>query len=489
MNQFLYYPAYFSLSFLIVLLTIPIVKVVAYRVGAIDKGADRKIHTGEVARLGGASIFVAFVCVAFFVYYDDLLLFTHYKIFGILVGSFVVFLLGVYDDIKGIKVWSKLAWQTLAALIVYFWGVKIEEIFNPFSGGGIGLFYLSLPFTVLWILVITNAFNLVDGLDGLAAGTGIVIALTISFTINDFNQICLLVAMTGALAGFLRYNFYPASIFMGDSGSLFVGFFLGAVSIANYQKGTALIAFLVPVIAFGFPLMDMFYAVIRRFSRGVPLGQADKEHMHHKLIEWGLSKKKAVYVLYAFNIFLMILALYAIRSKSEEKFLLLTIFVVVVIVGVKLFGYADFIPSVKILKHNIFLDRKRKYFSFLIRKFRENLKRSTTRDVNNAVNVVEKFLLDIGFDYAEMSLNSPVFPEGKQVIINKSDNSDKLIHLRFPLLDGEKTVGYMGLKRDMTKDDPYVSMDILSLTLSREIVRIVKKFERSGTHQPNRKNK
>ncbi len=466
---------FFSISFIIVFVTVPLIKIVAFHVGAVDRGEERRIHVGEIPRLGGVAIFIAFLVVSVVIAYRSGISIQFNKFFGMLAGSSIVFLLGVYDDIKGAGIWIKLTVQAVAASVIYYFGIRINVIFNPFEGSEVSLVYLGLPATILWIIVITNAVNLIDGLDGLAAGTGILIAITLSLMTNDFVYISLLVALVGALLGFLKYNFYPASIFMGDSGSLFLGFFLGAMSIANYQKGAALITLLIPVMAFGFPLMDMFYAVLRRFARGIPIGQADKEHIHHKLVEWGLSKRKAVYVLYFFNFCLMFLALHAMRSRSDVTFIYLVVFVVVVIIGIKIFGYLDIIPSIKAWKKSFIFNRRRKYFSFILSKLGKDLEKIDNKNIQQFLEKLTAFLRSLEFDFANIRISYRADNEIYHILIdgNKSDND---LIITIPMLNGKRKVGYVELGRKFKKNKPYVSMDLLILTFSKEIPGLLKKY-------------
>jgi len=191
---------------------------------------------------------------------------------GVLIASTMVFLIGLYDDFRSVRVRYKLIGEIIAAGIVYAWGVKITILTNPF-GTAFVLGWLSLPVTVLWIIIITNAFNLIDGIDGLAAGTGILIAATLFFLLegSDIHLRLTFALLAGSLAGFLVYNFPPASIFMGDSGSLFAGFLLASVSIISSHKATAMATMMIPVLAFSMPVIDMLYAVLRRYYRGIPL--------------------------------------------------------------------------------------------------------------------------------------------------------------------------------------------------------------------------
>ena len=249
-GKFYYLFSYFSVSFVLAVLIVPLMKPLSFEVGAVDTGSWRRVHTGIIPRLGGIGIFLAFAVPLIFSLTRGEWDAFHDSMTGILVASAIVFLVGVYDDIKGARVRHKLLAEIAASVLVYSWGVRITAISNPF-GGMITLGWLALPVTVLWIIIITNAVNLIDGLDGLAAGTVILIAATLfSLTGSEFHLQLTFILLIGSMLGFLLYNFPPASIFMGDSGSLFLGFFLASTSIISLKKATAMATIMVPIIAF-----------------------------------------------------------------------------------------------------------------------------------------------------------------------------------------------------------------------------------------------
>ncbi len=367
-----YFISYFTAAFILALCITPLLRPLAFSVGAVDTGTGRRAHSGIIPRLGGIAIFLAFALPMAFSLtrgaWDDL----HVKMLGILVASAVVLVIGICDDLKGATVRNKLIAEVLAAGIIYAWGIRITDVSSPF-GGHIPLGLFSLPVTILWIIVITNAVNLIDGLDGLAAGTGILVAAT--FTLlpgTDFHLQLIYIILAGSLAGFLIYNFPPASIFMGDAGSLFLGFFLASTSILSARKATALATLMIPIVAFMFPLMDMFYAVIRRYYRGVPLGEADREHIHHKLLAMGLSKKKVLLLISLVNVAVMVLVLLLVRQQLNVEFIGLILVVVVAVIGLRLFGYVEFVPFVKERVRSFEISRRSKYFNYVIKRFRRD---------------------------------------------------------------------------------------------------------------------
>ncbi|NIN91565.1 MAG: undecaprenyl/decaprenyl-phosphate alpha-N-acetylglucosaminyl 1-phosphate transferase, partial [Candidatus Aenigmarchaeota archaeon] len=197
-----------------------------------------------------------------------------------------------------------------AAIILFLFGFEIQRISNPF-GSAIHLGWLSLPVTVFWLVGLSNAFNLIDGIDGLASGVAFFATsalLAVALFLGNILPSLFTAALAGATLGFLRYNFNPARIFMGDSGSLFLGFTIAAISIHGSEKAHAAVAILIPIVALGLPIMDTFLAIARRVYRGFPIPTADKEHIHHKLIQYGFSHRRAALMLYSFCIVLSFLA-------------------------------------------------------------------------------------------------------------------------------------------------------------------------------------
>lgn len=339
------YATLFIISFVIALIITPLVRWLSLSLGATEKLEVRKVHTKRViARLGGVAIFVAF--------YSTLLLFffvdrsTFQNLFSILKAIFpatlLILCLGIYDDLKGADAKIKFLFQLLASLIVIFNGIRIDIITNPFvNGQSFDLGIWDIPLTVLWLIFITNAMNLLDGLDGLAAGVASIISFTIFFIAlyqKNYIMMALSMSLAGATIGFLRYNFNPAKIFMGDSGSLFLGFTLACISIKGCQKSATTVALLIPVIAMGLPITDTLLAIIRRFLNGRNIFRADNEHIHHQLVKLGLSHRTVVILLYIISICLGLIAFLYATVRDEFIAGILFIVCAIVFVGIKIFG-------------------------------------------------------------------------------------------------------------------------------------------------------
>lgn len=294
------------LAFLLALALTPAVRALALRRGWLDRpDGRRKAHTMPVPRLGGVAVYTAFLlaCGAVLVLVKDV------RTFGpefleawrhLAVAGTAVMLVGLADDLRGVRPATKLLVQGLAAFYLYHHGYRVMLLSNPF-GEQFALGLLSLPITLLWFIGASNAFNLIDGLDGLAAGIGLFATGTVFVTalINDSWEASLLAAaLGGALIGFLRYNLAPASIFLGDCGSLFVGFALAAVAVRGSMKASTAVALLVPVLALALPLFDTSLAVARRLATGRSVFEADADHVHHRLLRRGFSPSGALIVLY-----------------------------------------------------------------------------------------------------------------------------------------------------------------------------------------------
>ncbi|MBN8229209.1 undecaprenyl/decaprenyl-phosphate alpha-N-acetylglucosaminyl 1-phosphate transferase [Corallococcus macrosporus] len=318
--------------------------------GWLDQAnSSRKVHVRPIPRLGGIGIvggFFAPLCALFLVDsgVGDQFLAQTELIVGLFVGGAIIAGLGFYDDLKGAGAKLKFSVQFAVALGLYALGFRIEVLANPF-GAELTLGLLSLPLTVLWVVGVINALNLIDGLDGLAGGVaffGVGTHFLLALMRGDVLLCLLMVALAGAILGFLVFNFNPASIFMGDTGSMFLGFVLAAVSIKTSSKSGTAVALLVPVMALGLPIMDTLLAMVRRSLLGRPLFSADKEHIHHRLMSrFLLSHRTTVLVLYALCTLFMLTALGLHFANSTQSALLLSGVGVVIMVLMRKLGYLD----------------------------------------------------------------------------------------------------------------------------------------------------
>ncbi|MGI6337166.1 MAG: MraY family glycosyltransferase [Eubacteriales bacterium] len=325
----------FLVAGIVAFATTPLVKKFAYVVGAVDVPKDnRRMHKTPMPRLGGLAIFFGFlIAILLFGSMDRVMA-------SILIGALIIVTLGIFDDILRLQSWIKFIVQCAAACVpVLYGGLRIEFFtsFNLFSGDRfLYLGYLSIPITIIWIVGMTNAVNFIDGLDGLAAGVSTIASLSLlavsCITQNSYVAI-VMACLTGACVGFLPYNLNPAKIFMGDTGALFLGFILATMSIQGLFKFYAVISFAVPFLILGLPLFDMIVSVLRRVLSGKSPMAADREHIHHKLIDMGFNQKQAVAILYGITIILGLIAVVlALYGASAALLVLLGLLVIGVIV-------------------------------------------------------------------------------------------------------------------------------------------------------------
>ena len=303
----------------------PIIKLFAEKVGAMDvPGEARRVHDHPIPRMGGLAIFLGFIL--------SIVLFGNISkpIQGILLGAVLIVAVGAVDDIVSLNAWVKLLFQIAAAFIAVFHGVRIENLMNPIvfsSTDVLHLGALSIPITVIWIVAITNSVNLIDGLDGLAAGVSTIAGVTmlvIALLVADGTVAVLLAALVGACIGFLPYNLNPAKIFMGDTGALLLGYVLSTASILGLFKFYAVISFAVPFLTLAVPLFDTVFAFFRRLLKGQNPMKPDRGHFHHRLIDMGLSQKQAVAILYTISAILGLSAV-VLTTSGELKALILIV--------------------------------------------------------------------------------------------------------------------------------------------------------------------
>ncbi len=360
---------------------------------------DRHIHPKPVPRLGGVAIYLSVLVVALIGLFVPKLTgvtqaLPSREAFGLLAPATLIFLLGVYDDLRPVGAYLKFGVQALAAVLLYIGGHGIQQ-FHLLSNGPLRTI-VALPLTVLWVLLITNAFNLIDGLDGLAAGSAFFSALVL-FVVSLSGSISLVTflstALAGAILGFMRYNFYPASIFMGDSGSLFIGFMLSALALSGLQKASMMIAVAIPVLCFGLPILDVVLAVMRRFLRGQPVFSADGEHIHHRLLKQGLSQRQAVSILYATSAGFGLLSL-ALLHDEKNITLVLVIMGIGVWAGVQQLRYVEAAELEDFLHRT--LQKKRMLANNLnVRRGIESL--TSCNDFRGICKVLEETLQPVGF--------------------------------------------------------------------------------------------
>ena len=315
----------------------PLVKTLACKVGAIDVPKDnRRMHKVPIPRMGGLAIFLAFLLSVLVIAEIDR------QMQGILLGALMIVILGVLDDIMALKALPKLFVQIAAAGVAVWHGCRIQFISNPnvFSEATyLNLGWLSIPVTIIWIVAITNAVNFIDGLDGLAVGVSAISTaslIVIALMVKEVNIVIILCALFGACLGFIPYNMNPAKIFMGDTGSTFLGYILATLSITGLFKMYAIISFAVPFLILGIPIFDICFAFLRRIAHGQNPMKADRGHFHHRLIDMGFSQKQSVAIAYMLTGMLGLAAVLLTSSGELKALILIAAIFIVSAIGFRL---------------------------------------------------------------------------------------------------------------------------------------------------------
>jgi len=314
----------------------PLVKTLAYKVGAIDVPKDnRRMHKVPIPRLGGLAIFLGFIfSVLLFAKIDR-------PIQGILLGSVMIVILGVLDDILTLRALPKFFVQIAAAGVAVYYGNVIQYLSNPVLTSAapyLNLGKWAVPVTIVWIVAITNAVNFIDGLDGLAVGVSAIESATLLVTailVSEGNVAIIMAALLGACLGFIPYNMNPAKIFMGDTGSTFLGYILATISIQGLFKMYAIISFAVPFLILGLPIFDICFAVLRRLAHGQNPMKADRGHVHHRLIDMGFNQKQAVAIAYMITAILGLAAVVLTSSGAIKAMILIGAVLIVGALGMR----------------------------------------------------------------------------------------------------------------------------------------------------------
>jgi UDP-GlcNAc:undecaprenyl-phosphate/decaprenyl-phosphate GlcNAc-1-phosphate transferase len=329
------------------------VRPIALRLKAVDHPNERKIHSQPTPRLGGVAIWLGFTtAIGLFLVFqrfvpDELIgLIPSRQFQGMLLGGLIILLVGIVDDIRPLSPIFKFSGQLAAAVVLVLAGVKMEFIGNPFGSQG-SLFYLGnvgIAITIFWVIAFANIMNFIDGLDGLAAGISVIAGATFFFFALQTGQIdsaLITLALAGAALGFLKHNFYPAKIFMGDSGSMFLGYMFGAITVEGVMKSVAAVALFSPLVIMGVPILDAALAILRRYRDKLPVTQADRDHLHHRLIKRGLTHKQTVLFIYSWSAALSLLGLTFRVMPSMQKYLAIFAGLFLTFLFAELMGFFD----------------------------------------------------------------------------------------------------------------------------------------------------
>ncbi len=335
-------------AFVASILLTPLVKRFAFRIGAVDAPNYRKVHSRIMPRLGGLAIYLSFL-IGLVILRPD----SEYTL-AIVLAATVIIITGVLDDMYEISAKAKMLGQLVAALIIVFYGdIKIEMINLPF-GGEMDFGLLGIPLTILWIVGITNAINLIDGLDGLAAGVSTIALMTLSamaFIMGNPFVLAVAALLACSTFGFLFFNFHPAKIFMGDTGALFLGFMIAVLSLLGF-KNIAVVSFIIPVIMLGVPISDTFFAIVRRVRNKQKWSDPDKSHLHHRLIDIGFSHSQTVLIIYGIAAMFGLFAIIFSMASIWGAILLVTVILVALELFVEIIGLAgkNYQPLIKLAK-------------------------------------------------------------------------------------------------------------------------------------------
>lgn len=370
---------------------------------------ERHLHSSPLPRLGGVAIYLSFsgcmALAALWAFYSPRMhaAFSLQTLLTILVPATLIFLLGVYDDIHGVGPYFKFSVQGVAATMLFMGGLRIVNI--PVLFGDHRLpWFVGWAFTVLWVVAITNAFNLIDGLDGLAAGSALfstLVAFVVALLDGPSLVTVMTIALAGAILGFLRFNFNPATIFLGDSGSLFIGFVLSALALKGAQKAPTIVAVAIPVVSFGLPILETALSIVRRLISGRPVFTADREHIHHKLLQHGMTHRQVVISLYGVSAGFAMLSLFLLWPTGSSLGLVLAVVGIGVWIGVQHLGYLEFGELARVAHRT--LDQPQIFVNNLaIRRATEELK--VARDYDQVRRILTAAFGSNDFDTFELKL-------------------------------------------------------------------------------------
>ena len=437
----------------------------ATRAGMFDPTDDRKVHTRQIPRVGGVAIFlsvaIALAILALRGGFEGVGLVSS-KLTVVVIGGAATFLLGLYDDLRQMRARYKFAVQIAIAIGIFAAGVRIDTIALPLIGQisfnpAMGLF-----FTIFWFVGLTNAFNLIDGLDGLASGAAM-FALTTMFVVATINQqagaALVTLAVAGATLGFLRYNFHPASIFLGDSGSLFLGFMLAGIGAISSQKGSTVVAIAIPLVSLGLPVLDTALAIIRRFLRGQPIFSADRGHIHHRLLGLGISPAKVALLMYAGC---AVLALGGMLLVNQSGYVAVVLAVVGLGVGivVQRLRYYEFEELGRLLRKGV---QQRHVIGRVIRLREAGVRIARQRDLERVFDILEDTFAADDFQRAEVRLRPSFARAATSNAVDDrrleddvaiwswnrgADNDPSLWEIKLPLIEADHRIGSLVLWKD-----------------------------------------
>jgi UDP-GlcNAc:undecaprenyl-phosphate GlcNAc-1-phosphate transferase len=426
-------------SFVFSIVLTPLCRNAFRRWGLVDRpDGQRKLHRQPIPRIGGIPI--ALSCLASYALLvvsplaaGAIINQNFSLVLKLLPAGALVLAVGLLDDLFGLKPWQKLAGQACASCIAFWAGVRIDGI----AGHPLDIWW-SFPLTLLWLIGCANAFNLIDGVDGLASGVGFFATLTMilaAFLQNNVPLAMATVPLAGALLAFLRYNFNPASIFLGDSGSLLIGFLLGCYGIIWSQKSATLLGMTAPLMALAIPLLDAGLAIVRRYFRHQPIFGADRGHIHHRLLDLGLTPRRVVLLLYGISGLFAAVALLQSVAPNRYAGVIIILFCAVTWIGVQNLGYVEFGAASRMLLAGAF--RRLLNGHLCLRSFEQSL--AAARNVHDFWAAIRETSKTLGFSEVRLQLRDEVYQDPGGASLQQG-----CWQLRVPLAD----VGYVNLTRE-----------------------------------------
>ncbi len=471
------YLSIFAVSLLVSALLARLVRDVANARGwATAPQSARHLHQSPVPRLGGIAILGTVVLVVTIAAIASNLLHLGYSFpsrtfLGLLGPTLVIFGLGLADDFRPLSPYFKFGVQIVAAGWLFLNGGRVTQFPLLFGGREMGN-VTALAITVFWVLLITNAFNLLDGLDGLAAGSALfssLIVFIVSLVTGNTLTEVVTIALAGAIVGFLRYNFNPATIFLGDCGSMVIGFVLSAVSLASSQKASTAVAVAIPVVSFGLPILDTFMTVLRRLLNGKPLFHADNEHIHHKLLQRGLSHRQAVVVLYAVSALFALVSLLLFSPQSGIIAVVLSVVGLGVFFGLQHLGYHE-VDELRRVARRTWEQKTIISNNLAIHRATDEL--ACARTVHDVIQILKTAFEGNDFDGFELSFapelpaaygSPPMTPTFQHAWRREEGNRSKGWELRLDLLSERGEVrGCFSINRSYTKRSLRSDVDCLT---------------------------
>ena len=515
------YLALFVIASCSTLVLTPLIRRLCQRFNLLDVPADgRRVHTSAIPRLGGVAIYLSLLLALSSLFFvsnlvTESLAYYSPNFFKVLIPASLVLVLGIYDDLRGANAAVKFVGLGLIASLFYAMGGRIEALAIPFVGIVQFPAVISFVLTVFWLVAISNAFNLIDGVDGLATGAALfssIVILVVALSGYNTAMIVVTIVLCGALAGFLRYNFNPASIFLGDSGALFVGFLLASLSLLGAQKATTAIAVITPILAFGLPVVDTTVTMARRLVGGRPLFEGDGEHIHHMLLARGWSQRRVVLILYSVCAVFGLLAALSTKTSSPMTGFVLFVIAAAVIVAVGHLRYHEVDELRAGVKRTVGHRRLRVANNIRVR--RAGVSLSQAASLNEVFEALRKMLEFEEFAYANVQLGQAGRTDAAERAFNTIEQgrprqqsqftqgqiawswrregleegdvvgSSSYWCVRLPLCAESGDWGWLNLYRPLSGPPLLLDMDYLSGVLRSELAkaaeRVIGSFEESA---------